>query len=92
MEDIVVGGIAITGMVLGYKLLSQLIAAFSRKGVEGNGRRGRHRRRGPVPPVPVPEPDESPDELLARAEAMQRRIQTLEEIIASERLERREAS
>ena len=92
MEELVVGGIAITGMVLGYKLLSQLIAAFSRRPVEGVGRRRRHRRREPVAPVPVPVPNESPDELLARAEAMQRRIQTLEEIIASELPERKEAS
>ena len=81
MEDVFICGIAITGMVLGYKLLSELIAAISGR----PKKMGRRKRHQPPPPPVETITRETNDELIARARAMQRRIETLEAIIASER-------
>ena len=80
--------IAIIAMVLGYKLISQIISRAKTPSEHKSFRRSR--RKPPVCPEPEPEPYESPDLLIERAEAMQRRINTLEEIIAAERLQRSE--
>jgi hypothetical protein len=78
MEEFVLV-IPILAMVLTYKLLSKMIEAKQARRLTA----GR-----PVPPLcdkSYSDMEESPEELRARAELMQRRIQVLEEIIASER-------
>ncbi|MDJ0838612.1 MAG: hypothetical protein QNK37_18995 [Acidobacteriota bacterium] len=80
--------VAITAIVLGYKLLSQLI---TRVKAPSEHKSFRMSRKKPVEPPPIPELYDPPEVLLARAEEMQRRIDTLEEIIAAERLQRSES-
>ena len=64
--------IVVLGMTFFYKILVRLIGEKSpKKGSKSNF-------------VSTDFEDESPEDLRARAEAMQRRIATLEEIIASE--------
>ena len=78
--------IVITGMVLTYKLLSQIITRA--KGPRPS------RRKTPYEPVPAMASGlsaEEVDELIVRAQEMQRRIVTLEEIVAAERAQRSEA-
>ena len=74
--------IALVAIICGYKLLSQIIAAIVRE----KPREKPGRRHQPNPNIVR----EDPGELRARAEQLQKRIATLEEIIASERASKEE--
>lgn len=69
--------IVLVAIICGYKLLSQIVSAMVRDKPEE-----RRARRVPTNPQIV---REDPAELRARAEQLQKRIATLEEIIATER-------
>jgi uncharacterized protein YlxW (UPF0749 family) len=69
--------IVLVAIICGYKLLSQIITAIVR---DKPAQRESRRQKTHSQPI-----QEDPAELRARAERLQKRIATLEEIIASER-------
>ncbi len=71
--------ITLVGMVMGYKLISQIFL----------GRRDvKLKRFAAMAAHPQPVMDAPPGVLQARADELKRRLETLEEIIASERSQR----